>query len=237
MLRQHLLGVLALALVTCSAGCVARASASGEAQAPVTYVGAQTLVSVGSGVWVVRDSSRACYYVSDSYWVYREGTWYRSSSYASGWVAVEASVVPSVIVTRDHTKYVMYRGEANAEVRAAPGGDAVAATGAPASKNPHGGPPGQDDTPGLGNQKKAAGEQPGQVGASAGKSDGASPGKSDGASPGKSDAPKAKDEKPKDEPKAKDEKPKAKEDPKPKDEPKGPPSAPPANGKDDKKKK
>jgi hypothetical protein len=239
---QQLLGVLVLVGATCSAGCFVRASARGEADAPVTYTSAPTLVAVGSGVWVVRGSAHAAYYVGDTYWVYRDSTWYRSSTWEGGWVVVEAKVVPSIIVDRDHTKYVMYQGEATAETRIAPKGDVVASA-EPASKNPNGGPPGHDDTPGLGNQKKEAGLQPGTVGASANKNE--TPKAKD--EPKVKETPKPKDEpkvketpKPKEEPKAKEipkpkEEPKAKEEPKPKEPPK-PPPAKPEDKKDEKKK-
>jgi hypothetical protein len=204
---QQMLGVLVVVGAVCGFGCHFQASARGEAESPVTYASTPTLVAAGSGVWVVRGSARAVYYTNDSYWCYREGTWYRSASWEGGWVVVQASVVPSVVVTRDHSKYVNYTGEANAETRVAPKGDLVASADSP-SKHPHGGPPGHDDTPGLGNQKKAAGLQPGEVGASA----------------NKSDPPKAEPAKAKAEPaKAKEEPPKAKSDPpkaddKPKDD-------------------
>jgi hypothetical protein len=186
---QQLLGVLALGVAVACTGCFVHASARGEAEAPVTYASTPTLVAAGSGVWVVRGSSRATYYVSDNYWCYREGTWYRSTSWQGGWVVVEASIVPGVIVTRDHNKYVNFSGDANAETREAPKGDYVASN----DKHPHGGPPGHDDTPGLGNQKKAAGLQPGEVGASADKDKKSEPAKA------KSDPPKeAKPEPPKD---------------------------------------
>jgi hypothetical protein len=164
-MRGHkLLG--ALFIVGSCMGCHVYASGQAEAGSPVTYASQPTLVAAGSGVWVVRGSARAVYYTSDSYWCYRSGTWYRSASWDGGWVIVEASVVPGVIVTRDHNAYVMFEGEANAKTMPAPKKDYVASN---ESKHPHGGPPGHDDTPGLGNQKKEAGVQPGTVGASAGK--------------------------------------------------------------------
>src|SRR5262245_51500009 len=112
------------ATTTFATGCGAHGQASGSAQAeaPVTYVGTPTLVAVDGGVWVVRDSSRAVYYVDEHYWVYRDGTWSHAQSYEGPWAPVEARVVPSVIVSRDHTRYVQYHGEANARTRPAPQG-------------------------------------------------------------------------------------------------------------------
>ena len=141
------------------AGCVvrARASASGEAvAAPVTYTSRPTLVAVGSGVWVVRGSAQATYYVDGSYWVYRDAVWYRSSSYAGGWVVVQVNVVPTVIVSRKHETYVYYQGDAKAATKPAPG-DEVASNDPPPKKD-------KDELPGVGNKRKEAGEQPGEVG-------------------------------------------------------------------------
>jgi hypothetical protein len=127
---QRVLGALAVIGFTSAVtvGCEAHAEATGtaEAQAPVAFVEAPTLVAVDSGVWVVRDSDRPVYFVEDSYWVYREGVWYRSRSYDSGWIVVEARIVPTVIVSRNHAQYVHYHGEATAQTRIAPrGGEAI----------------------------------------------------------------------------------------------------------------
>jgi len=155
----QLLSAIAIIGATCamSAGCMvhARASANGEAEAPVTYASRPTLVAVGSGVWVVRASARATYYVNDNYWVYREGVWYRSTTYDGGWVVVQATVVPNIIVNYDHTIYVNYQGSATAQTKPAPGGDYVAANDSKKDK---------DELPGVGNKRKEAGEQPGEVG-------------------------------------------------------------------------
>jgi len=149
-----LLGVLAI--VATSAGCMvhARASANAEADAPVTYASRPTLVAVGSGVWVVRGSAHATYYVSDSYWCYREGVWYRSSTYSGGWATVTVSVVPNVIVNNNHTVYVNYQGSASAKTMPAPGEDVVASN----DKKD------KDELPGVGNKRKESGDQPGVVG-------------------------------------------------------------------------
>ena len=152
--------VLAGAVSAFGAGCIvhARASATAEA-APVTFEERPTLVAVGSGVWVVRQSAHATYYVSDAYWVYRDGVWYRSSSYSGGWVTVEASVVPIVIVRLDHSSYVHYAGSATAETRPAPG-EYVAVNDPPPKKHPHGGPPGHEDLPASATSAKTPASSP-----------------------------------------------------------------------------
>ena len=82
-----------------NAGCVAHAQAGGyaEADTPVVFSEAPTLVSVDSNVWVVRDYDYAVFYFDSYYWVARDGKWHRSRSYDGGWAVVEESVVPKVI--------------------------------------------------------------------------------------------------------------------------------------------
>jgi hypothetical protein len=124
MTTQRLInGALALlGSVVITSGCTAhaRGTAYTEAEAPVVTVDNPTLVEVDTGVWVIRDYDEPVYFVSDDYWVYRHNAWYRSHGYDGGWVVVEATVVPSVIVHRDHRVYVHYRGAAAAQTRAAP---------------------------------------------------------------------------------------------------------------------
>jgi hypothetical protein len=158
-MKSQLIGVVALVGATTglSVGCAAQAQISGsaEADAPVVFVGDPTLVEVDSGVWVVRDSDQATYYVDDYYWVYRDNVWYRSHAYDGGWVVVEVSIVPGSIATRRHAMYVHYHGEATAQVRSAPRGD---------GPREHGDRPREhDERPGVGNERKAEGEQPGNA--------------------------------------------------------------------------
>jgi hypothetical protein len=160
-----------------NAGCVAHAQATGvaDADAPVVFTEAPTLVEVdGESIWVVRDCDQAVYYVDDYYWVYRGEKWHRSRSYDGGWAVVEVNVVPAIIVHRDHFKYVHYHGAATARTRLAPrdrlassddhGGDKHGGPDHDKDKlpgppdhagGPHDGPPGHDDIPGVGNQRKA----------------------------------------------------------------------------------
>jgi hypothetical protein len=172
MISHKLIGALVMVGVGafasgCAAHGQAHANVSGtaDAEAPVVFVGTPTLVAIDSGVWVVRDADRPVYYVEDNYWVVRDGTWYRSRSYEGGWVMIEASVVPSVIVTRNHTTYVHYKGEATAQTRPAPrDGETLTSANVPTSIAPNAStPPGHDDIPGKGNQRKADGEQPGHA--------------------------------------------------------------------------
>ena len=104
------------------AGCVAHAQvgATAESDPPVVFAEPPTLVAVDGGVWVVRDSDYATYYVDDDYWVFRDGVWYRSHTYDGHWVVAEVGIVPVVIVHRDSARYVHFRGEAGARTRRAP---------------------------------------------------------------------------------------------------------------------
>jgi hypothetical protein len=151
-------------------GCVAHAQAGayGEADAPVVFKSAPTLVEIDSDVWVVRDHERAVYYAGNYYWVYRDGIWWRAQAYDGGWTRIEASAVPTTIANRDHSTYANYRGSETARTRPAPrehlasepssgrGHDDDKKNGPPDhAAAQHGGPPGQNEGPGLGNQRKA----------------------------------------------------------------------------------
>jgi hypothetical protein len=169
------IGTLVLIGATAALGvaCVAQAQvgAHGAADAPVSFRSQPTLVEIDSDVWVVRDHERAVYYASGSYWVHRDGTWWRAQAYDGSWARTEASAVPPTIATRDHQAYVNYRGSAAARTRPAPR-ENLASEPSPGRDNKgnppdhaaaqHGGPPGQNDVPGLGNQRKAEEGNPGK---------------------------------------------------------------------------
>ena len=151
-MRNRLItGTIALGAVALMAGCTAHARAGGyaEAEAPVVFVDEPILVFVEPGIWVVRDYDYAVYYVDGYYWVYRSSIWYRSRSYARGWATVEVTVVPRLVMSRNHETYVHYHGAANAQTRKAPQ--------APddhdrSERADHGnGPPGQDKDKAHGN--------------------------------------------------------------------------------------
>jgi hypothetical protein len=182
MRSEQLISAVALigATVIFNVGCVAHArgsaSAHAEVAAPVVFVEPPTLVQVDSDVWVVRDHDQAVYYVDGYYWVHRDGVWHRSTTYEGGWATVTVSAVPTVIARRDHRAYVRFRGTASARTRTAPRERGAADSSPPPSPAPaaeaprhgppdhaaakHGGPPGLNETPGLGNQRKAEKEQP-----------------------------------------------------------------------------
>jgi hypothetical protein len=159
MRHKQLVFVLAItaAVGALDLGCVARAQmgASADVQ-PVVFTERPTLVQVVSGVWVVRDYDDAVYYVDGSYWVFKDDVWYRSAAYDHGWATVKVSLVPGVIVHRDHHAYVHFHGDARAETRMAPDeheGLEASRGGSDEAAEKHGGPPGHDETPGLGEQR------------------------------------------------------------------------------------
>ncbi len=154
MRRYDLVGAITLLACGALGGCVAHAQAGGyaEAEAPVVFTEPPTLVEVDADVWVVRDYDYAVYYVGGSYWVYKNDVWWRSSDFDRGWARVEVNVVPTVIARRDHHAYVHFHGGPGAKTRAAR--ERLAA-------DQHGGPPGHDEVPGVGNQRKAEEGNPG----------------------------------------------------------------------------
>jgi len=125
MRNKLLLGSLTLgaaALLTTGTGCFGRAGAGAytEVDAPVVFAEEPTLVAVEPNVWVVRDYDDAVYYVDGYYWLYRDDGWRRSQAYDRGWMTVEVSFVPRIIVSRNHHAYVHYHGASNAPIRRAP---------------------------------------------------------------------------------------------------------------------
>src|SRR6266542_270370 len=138
--------VLLGATIVFNVGCEAHAtgSAYAEADAPVVFVSEPTLVEIDAGVWVVQDYDYPVYFYADEYWVLRGGVWYRSRSYEGGWARAEASVVPTIIVNRNHNMYVHCRGGATARTRAAPGGHGRGHGPPDHAAEQHGGPPGQN---------------------------------------------------------------------------------------------
>jgi len=122
----------------------AQGAAYADADAPVVFNSEPTLVEVDTGIWVVRDYDYPVYFYEDNYWVFRDGVWYRSNSYQGGWVRIEATVVPTVIVHRDHRSFVHYHGAATAQVRLRREGRRTRSPPGPAPSTPPnntGGPP------------------------------------------------------------------------------------------------
>lgn len=146
--------VFAMGTAALGAGCVVHGQANGnaEATAPVVFSGPPTLVAIDGSIWVVRDAEYPVYFVDDDYWVIRDSIWYRSPTYDGGWVVVEASVVPTTIVSRKHATYIHYQGSVDAKTRPAPRPGETATA------------PEHDEKPGVGNERKSEGTQPGKVG-------------------------------------------------------------------------
>jgi hypothetical protein len=159
MRSYHLVCAVTLIGGAALSGCVAHAQAGGyaEADAPVVFVDTPTLVEVDADVWVVRDYDYAVYYTDGYYWVYKNDVWWRSRAYDRGWARAEVNVVPVVIVKRDHHAYVRFHGQPGAKTRPGPREQLASE----AAGNPHGGPPGHDEIPGVGNQRKAEDGHPG----------------------------------------------------------------------------
>jgi hypothetical protein len=158
--------VFFMGTATLGLGCVAHAQATGyaEADAPVVFVAPPTLVEVDADVWVVQDYDYAVYYTGGFYWVYKNDVWWRSQAYDQGWARVDVNVVPAVVIHRDHHAYVRFHGPPAAKTRPAPRSELAADTrhGPPDhAAEQHGGPPGQNEVPGLGNQRKEEGNNPG----------------------------------------------------------------------------
>lgn len=109
-----LLGAIAMAA---TAGCVVRAGV----HAGGTVVAEPDLVEVSPGVWVVEDYDEPVFYSEGSYWLYRDGIWFRSHVHTGSWVRVRTT---PVVVARISTPraYVRYRANVGARYRTGPRG-------------------------------------------------------------------------------------------------------------------
>jgi hypothetical protein len=98
-------------------GCVV----SGRVHAGATVEAEPTLVEVSPGVWVIEDYSEPVFYSENSYWLYRDGIWFRSHVHTGNWVRVSAAPHVVVRVGRPHA-YVRSRARAGTRVRTGPRG-------------------------------------------------------------------------------------------------------------------
>jgi len=115
-----LLTFVVVALCVFGVGCAAHVAGYAEAESPVVVDNRPTLVAVEPGLWVVRRYPTPIYYVDGSYWTMTGGLWYRSTTWDGAWVSADVSVVPRMIVRRDHGRYVYYEGRRGAPVRSLP---------------------------------------------------------------------------------------------------------------------
>jgi hypothetical protein len=97
-----------LALAFAAAGCTANARVGYRA---TVVAPAPELVYVSPGVQVVADVDEPVFYADGVYWRYDGGIWYRSRSYASGWV-VTTSVPVSVRRIDAPSRYVRVHASA-----------------------------------------------------------------------------------------------------------------------------
>lgn len=95
-------------------GCVATVRGGAHVSTP-----APELVYVQPGVWVVADYDEPVFYHGDSYWLYRNGLWYRSSVHYGGWTRVYTTPVSVRRIHRPRT-YVRYRARAGVRTRRGP---------------------------------------------------------------------------------------------------------------------
>lgn len=109
--------LVAAALLPLSlAGCFAHSGFVVEAQAQVQAPPPPSLVSIGTGVWVVEDYHEPVYFHGQHYWVYRSGVWYRSHIHTGAWVRLD-SAPATVVRIHQPRRYVHYRGPRGAARR------------------------------------------------------------------------------------------------------------------------
>ncbi|HUS66313.1 MAG TPA: hypothetical protein VMZ28_17295 [Kofleriaceae bacterium] len=105
MLRTSLVLCGLLGLGAAGTGCVAHGTMRTHAYVETA---SPDLVYVSPGVYVVADYDEPVFYSSGSYWLYRDGFWFRSRVHTGGWARAYS---PPVAVRSIHrpTVYVRYR--------------------------------------------------------------------------------------------------------------------------------
>jgi hypothetical protein len=113
---KHKLAMSVALVATCAlgTGCVARAGWGATVVAPapvatVTFNEPPPLVQVEPDVYVVEDYPAPIYFHAGAYWYYEGGVWYERPHWDAPWIRADVRVVPTVIVHRDHHRYVHYR--------------------------------------------------------------------------------------------------------------------------------
>lgn len=82
------------------------------------HVTSPELVQLGPGVQVIADADEPIFFTGGDYWLYRDGYWFRSNDYRSGYARIEYRAVPQELRDIDKPQlYVHY--SRNARTRAA----------------------------------------------------------------------------------------------------------------------
>lgn len=96
----------ALVVAASLAGCAGTGDVEYAGEVRVT---SPDLVAIGPGVQVIADADEPIFYSSGDYWLYRDGYWFRSDDYRSGYARVEYRAVPQAIRDIDRPqRYVHY---------------------------------------------------------------------------------------------------------------------------------
>ncbi len=102
-----MLKTLAFVLTAGLAACAGHAHVSATAPMP-----SMVAISPGSDVNVVADSNEPVFYTDNTFWLYRDNTWFRSDDYRGGWARVES--VPDKLRRIDNpVAYVHFHGNGN----------------------------------------------------------------------------------------------------------------------------
>ena len=105
MLRTSLVLCGLLGLGAATSGCVASGTVRTRAYVETS---SPDLVYVSPGVYVIADYNEPVFYSSGSYWLYRDGFWFRSHVHTGGWSRAYSPPVTLRRIHRPHA-YVRYR--------------------------------------------------------------------------------------------------------------------------------
>lgn len=121
---RRLLILVAVSASALAAGCAGTGTVTYSSG--VTYR-QPSLAYVSPGVYVVADYDKPVFYSDNSYWLYRDNAWYRSSYHDRGWTRYQRPPRAVVSIQRP-TAYIRYRPseryrvDRNRGVHRAPGG-------------------------------------------------------------------------------------------------------------------
>jgi hypothetical protein len=98
---------LLFAAAAAFAGCVGEGDVRYSGTVAVT---SPDLVTIDNDVQVIADADQPVFYTDSYYWLFRDGGWYRSPDYRSGWARITIDTVPTRLRRIDRPEaYVHYR--------------------------------------------------------------------------------------------------------------------------------
>jgi len=113
------LSACVFAVAASLAGCMATSEVEYAGSVRVT---SPELVTISPGVQVIADADEPLFYSRGYYWLYRDGFWFRSDSYRSGFARIDTVYLPGELRVIERPQlYVQYRRHIGRDRFARPG--------------------------------------------------------------------------------------------------------------------